>query len=188
MGKFRRLFHVLLFVIKQHGDQKRKYTGQPYWYHLVEVAYLVYKTTKDEISTVVALGHDLLEDVEDCNYLVLDRFFSKYYAPHEVKKIIKGIEHLTDEYIRISYPEFNRKKRKSLEAERLGKTSAWVKTIKISDLISNTKSIVKHDRDFAIVYLREKEELLNHLKDGDKKLWLKAISILDESKKELNMK
>lgn len=187
MRKFRRIFATLLFVIKQHGEQKRKYTGQPYWYHLVEVAYLVYITTKDEISTVVALAHDVKEDTE-CTDFELDMFFSKYYAPYEVKKIIEGIEHLTDEYIRISYPEFNRKKRKLLEAERLGKIPAWVKTIKISDLISNTKSIVKHDRDFAVVYLREKEELLNQMRKGDTSLYIKAIRILDEAKIQLNIK
>lgn len=186
MRKFRRLFHVLLFAIKWHGNQKRKYTGHPYWFHLVSVAYIVYKTTKDEISTVVAILHDLFEDTE-CPYYKLDRFLSSFYTPHAVKKIIKGVEHLTDEYVRIAYPEHNRKKRKQLEAERLGKIPNWVKTIKLADLIDNSKSIVKHDKDFAIVYLKEKEELLKHLKDGNLKLYLEAVEILDKGKKELNI-
>lgn len=187
MRKFRRLFHVLLFAIKWHGKQKRKYTGHPYWFHLVGVAYLVYKTTKDEISTVVALLHDLLEDTE-CPYYKLDRFLNGFYAPHTVKKIIKGVEHLTDEYVRIAYPEINRKRRKQLEAERLGKIPNWVKTIKLADLINNSKSIVKHDKDFARVYLKEKEELLKQLQGGNVNLLIEAIEILDKGKKELNIR
>ncbi len=182
MGKFRRLFAVLLFIIKWHGNQKRKYTGIPYWTHPLQVAYIVYKVTKDEISTVVALCHDLLEDTE-CTHRELDRFFSKFYAPYNVKKIIEGIEHLTDEYVRIAYPELNRKKRKQLEAERIGQIPTWVKTIKLADLLHNTQSIVKYDRDFAIVYLKEKEVLLRHLNDGNIVLYTKAVNSLLSAKK-----
>ena len=184
MGKFRRLFHVLLFVIKLHGKQKRKYTNTPYWFHLFRVAKTVYLTTKDEISTVVALAHDTLEDVEGCTHRELDRFFNEFYPPHEVKKIIEGIEHLTDEYVRISYPELNRKKRKQLEAERLGRIPAWLQTIKYADLIDNTKSIVKHDKDFSVVYLQEKEELLNQMRQGNAFLYSEAVmSLLNAQEK-----
>lgn len=187
MKKFRRLFASLLFAIKWHGKQKRKYTGYPYWTHLLYVAYTVYRITKDEISAIVGIFHDILEDTE-CTHKDLDRFLNEFYAPHAVKKIIKGVEHLTDEYTRISYPELNRKKRKELEAERLGTVPNWIKTIKLADLIDNSKSIVKHDKDFAVVYLKEKEEVLHHIKDGNQKLYLKAISILDKGKLELNIK
>lgn len=183
MGKFRRLFHTLLFAIKWHGNQKRKYTGLPYWTHLVGVAYIVYKTTKDEISTVVALLHDLFEDTK-CTENELDRFLSEFYAPYQVKVIIVGVNHLTDEFVRIAYPEFNRKIRKKLEAERLGETPAWIQTIKYADLIHNTRSIVKYDKDFSVVYLKEKEVLLNAMRKGDAGLYAKAVlSLLNAQEK-----
>lgn len=183
MRKFRRVFHVLLFAIKWHGDQKRKYTGLPYWTHLVGVAYIVYKTTKDETSTVVALLHDIKEDTK-CTDLHLDRFLNEFYAPYIVEKIIKGVEALTDEYVRIAYPELNRKKRKALEAERLGNTEPWIQTIKYADLIHNTRSIVKYDKDFSVVYLKEKEVLLNAMRKGDAGLYAKAVlSLLNAQEK-----
>lgn len=186
MRKFRTLLHVLLFAIKWHGDQKRKYTGHPYWFHLVGVAYIVYKTTKDEISTVVALLHDLFEDTE-CKSYLLDRFLNQFYPPYKVKEIIEGVEHLTDEYVRIAYPELNRKKRKKLEAERLGQTPAWIQTIKYADLIHNTRSIIKYDKDFSVVYLREKEVLLNEMRKGDAGLYAKAVRSLLEAQEKLKL-
>lgn len=186
MRKFRTLLQVLLFAIKWHGDQKRKYTGYPYWFHLVGVAYIVHKTTKDEISTVVALLHDIKEDTK-CTDLDLDRFLNQFYPPYEVKDIIDGVEYLTDEYVRISYPEINRKKRKKLEAERLGQTPAWIQTIKYADLIHNTRSIVKYDKDFSVVYLREKEELLNEMRKGDAGLYEKAVKSLLEAQEKLKL-
>ena len=50
------------------------------------------------------------------------------------------------------------------------------KTIKLADLIDNTKSIVEHDPRFAKVYLEEKRLLLEVLKDGDETLWQQAHS------------
>ncbi|MBO6535097.1 MAG: hypothetical protein JJ966_02665 [Balneolaceae bacterium] len=46
-----------------------------------------------------------------------------------------------------------------------------------ADLISNTYSIVEHDPGFAKVYLREKELLLEVLKEGDHTLWKKAKNV-----------
>jgi (p)ppGpp synthase/HD superfamily hydrolase len=48
---------------KYHGDQKRK-SGEPYYYHPLEVAYMVseYKLNTDVI--VASILHDIIEDTE----------------------------------------------------------------------------------------------------------------------------
>ncbi len=53
-----------------------------------------------------------------------------------------------------------------------------MQTIKVADLIDNTKSIVPHDKDFAKVYLAEKDVLLQSLTDADVELWATAYKQL----------
>ncbi|MFK7973983.1 MAG: HD domain-containing protein [Rickettsiaceae bacterium] len=58
---------------KFHGDQKRK-SGEPYYTHPLEVAYMVaeYKLTTDVI--VAAILHDIVEDTELTFGMILDNF------------------------------------------------------------------------------------------------------------------
>lgn len=61
------------------------------------------------------------------------------------------------------------------------------KTIKLADLISNSKSICEHDKDFAKVYIKEKELLLEVLTEGDPTLYAQAKDIVEKAKKELGI-
>lgn len=56
----------------------------------------------------------------------------------------------------------------------LGKASPAAKTIKLADLIDNTRSIVERDPKFAQIYLAEKALLLEVLREGDATLWAMA--------------
>jgi hypothetical protein len=75
----------------------------------------------------------------------------------------------------------NRKARKALDRAHTAKASPAAKTIKLADLIDNTKSIVEHDPEFARVYLAEKAALLEVLKEGDQVLWAMASNLVRES-------
>jgi hypothetical protein len=57
----------------------------------------------------------------------------------------------------------------------MANASPSAKTIKIADLIDNTLSIVIYDPEFAKVYLPEKMDLLQVLKEGDSDLWKRAF-------------
>ena len=150
--------------------QKRKYTGEPYWVHTDAVAAHVAELGGDENTVAAAHLHDYLEDVipelnkrgEIEKLLAFEKEYDETF-PQPVKDMV--IE-LTDVYIKETYPQYNRKQRKALEMERLGKTSPESMTIKLCDLINNTASIVAHDRDFAVVYLGEKLSVLPYLADG----------------------
>lgn len=67
-----------------------------------------------------------------------------------------------------------RKHRKAKDREHTAKASPQAKTIKLADLIDNTRSIVERDPEFAKVYLAEKALLLEVLRDGDATLWKMA--------------
>jgi (p)ppGpp synthase/HD superfamily hydrolase len=171
--------------------QVRKYTGEPYWVHTDEVAGIVAAALTDgnqainltgnrsavilsptEIEDAVCAAHlhDVIEDVflvdEHYDLFLIGDIFGRGVADLVVA--------LTDVYVKEAWPGLNREKRKNLERERIAKTSRAAKTIKLADLISNTKSIVEHDPDFARVYLKEKLALLPYLKEGDATLFARC--------------
>ena len=52
---------ALEFIIKHHANQKR-YSGDPYYHHPVEVAYIIMDYYCDTDSIIAALLHDIVED------------------------------------------------------------------------------------------------------------------------------
>jgi len=85
------------------------------------------------------------------------------------------VEMLTD----VSKPlDGNRAIRKEIDREHLRRASPAAKTVKLADLIDNTRSIARHDPNFARVYLREKASLLEALLEGNKFLWDVAFGYL----------
>src|SRR5690606_11831272 len=106
---------------QQHGDQQRKYNGEPYWHHLVSVAKIASKHVDGAIE--IAFCHDLLEDTA-CTYQDLQKIIQENgYSKKEALEICDVTKELTDVYIKEDYPDLNRKIRKQKEAKRLGKIS-----------------------------------------------------------------
>jgi len=153
---------------RAHNGQIRKYTREPYVVHPFAVAGLVRSVTDDEYMIAAALLHDVIEDTE-VNSMTIWGLFGP-----TVGMLVDG---LTD----VSTPEDgNRAVRKALDREHLANQPPAVKTIKLADLIDNTKSIVAHDENFAKVYMHEKDELLHVLKEGDQTLWSLARETVDK--------
>jgi (p)ppGpp synthase/HD superfamily hydrolase len=181
----------LEFVKEQHGTQVRKYTGEPYWTHPLAVAELVNKYKSDsfsnaEIFTIeISLGHDLFEDTP-CTIDTLRKKLSEIGYPYlSAELIISGIIHLTNTCTKEVYPKLNRTKRKTMEAERLGRIPVYCQTVKYADLIENLSSIVEYDKSFAVTYLQEKKELLKYMSGGNFDLYLKAVEVYLEALKTL---
>lgn len=151
-----------------HEGQSRKYTGEPYVVHPIEVAEIVASVPHTEAMLAAALMHDIVEDTA----LTLADLRSMF--PQEVVDLV---DQLTD----VSKPgDGNRRVRKEMDRQHTAQASAAAKTIKLADLISNTRSIVAHDPGFAKVYMSEKQALLDVLKDGDPTLWATAKSAVDK--------
>jgi (p)ppGpp synthase/HD superfamily hydrolase len=146
------------FARKAHGDQKRKYTGVPYWHHLQEVArtLMQYSATPD----VIAAGwlHDTLEDTK-ATYQELRMSFGE------------GIADLVVEVTDVSRPDSgntpegvgNRPLRKAIDRQFVAGASWKGQMIKCADILSNTPDIVDHDIGFARIYVPEKGLLINEL-------------------------
>lgn len=156
---------------------KRKYSLINYWYHPEEVAEIVSEVTDDEDVIIATFFHDLIEDVNKGEYTLY--YIAKEFGSH----IANLVWQLTDVYTKEAYPMLNRAQRKKLEAERLSLISKDAQDIKISDIISNTADIVKHDIEFAKTYLQEKEVILSKLKLANSILLARAYKQLEEGKK-----
>jgi len=167
--------NLLIFVAKQHGKQKRKYTGEPYPVHLVAVAECAEKSEL-ELGYEIGLCHDLFEDTECTEELLRMALLEYRYNNKEIDFIVNGIWELTDRFVLADYPEFSRKRRKSMEADRLATISPNSQSIKYCDLIDNTKSIIKYDPSFANIYLKEKADMLEVMNQGDLDLYTKALN------------
>jgi len=178
-----RQLKFLEFVQEQHGEQKRKYTLEPYWTHPLEVANMVVKYDHTPLLWEIALGHDLLEDTE-CVESILNLALRDFdYSVIEAITIRRGIVDLTDIYTKEEWPTFNRTQRKRSEAIRLGRIEPQHQSVKYADLIHNTQSIVECDPSFAKVYLQEKKQLLDRMRQGNIDLFIKCCWTLETASK-----
>ena len=153
------------FAIAAHGEQKRKYTFEPYFTHPMAVARYVASHVRDftQEMVVAALLHDVVEDTPHTLDEIRDEFGDT---------VATYVHYLTDVS---THADGNRATRKRLDREHIAKAPVEAKTIKLADLIDNTSSIVAHDPKFAKVYLAEKVLLLEVLGEGDAGLMATAM-------------
>jgi (p)ppGpp synthase/HD superfamily hydrolase len=178
------LNRALTFAARAHDRQTRKYTGDPYIVHPVEVMGLIIAHVRDpyyhrEEVLSAAVLHDVVEDTP----VSLNRIECEFGA--EVRKYVEG---LTDVYVS-GYEEegkrLNRAERKAKEAWRLSRESAAVQTIKCADLISNSRTIVEFDPSFASTYIPEKRLILSGLLRAESNLWMLAMATLEQAENRL---
>lgn len=148
--------------------QRRKYTGEPYIVHPAEVATIVAGVLGSTPNMVAAAWlHDVVEDT-GCTFNDIHMAFGI--------DIATLVGWLTD----VSKPEDGpRWLRKKMDREHTAAAPAEAQTIKLADLIANTRSIVAHDPKFAKVYLEEKRLLLEVLIKGDKILLDRARKVVN---------
>jgi (p)ppGpp synthase/HD superfamily hydrolase len=162
---------ALVLATKAHGDQRRKYTGESYIVHPIEVVSILmdYGITDDDVLAA-ALLHDVLEDTETTWGMMLEVGINN--------TVVNLVLEVTD----VSRPEDgNRALRKGLDRNHLALASPNGQNIKLADLISNTHSITKYDPGFAEIYLKEKTHLLGVLTKGDDSLYAGAWISLNDS-------
>ncbi len=175
---------LLGFCTLHHHPQKRKYTGEPYHFHLRSVANMADRQCR--FGYEIGLCHDLLEDTECTEGELFNALVRFGYTENEAKFITERVVDLTDVYTHDNYPHLNRYIRKSLEAKRLHKIHPDSQTVKYCDLIDNTSSIVEHDKGFAVKYLEEKKTILNGMKQGNPQMLRKCRTVLKKALKTLN--
>jgi len=145
---------ALLYALKAHDGQPRKYVGGPYIAHPIRVAGLLMplpdSMSEKNYVIMAALLHDVVEDCGVSIQTICDDFGSE-------------IATLVDWLTKVDSIG-NRAQRKLIDQEKLALAPNPAKLIKCADLIDNTESIVEHDPKFAKVYLPEKWRLLHAMR------------------------
>lgn len=155
------MFETIKFAEDTHHGQVRKYTCEEYICHPLQVAnillhpYNTIPTTKEMVQA--AILHDVVEDTEVCIEEIGQVF------GEEVQRLVFG---LTD--IEHDEPRPSRKIRKEMEVQRLSKEMNDVQIIKCCDIISNIDSIDLYDKNFAVVYKKEKQKMLDSFRPNVK--------------------
>ncbi len=149
------------FASKAHAIHRRKYTQLPYFVHLDEVAQLLIKRDcfADEVIAAAYL-HDVIEDnyITGVDYKQVVKVFGEVVA-----NIVLEVTDATS-----WAPDLKgRALRKRIDRQYLAGASPAAQSIKLADLISNTKDIVANDLNFAKIYIPEKAALLQVLWRGD---------------------
>ena len=157
------------FATEAHAGagQRRKYTDEPYIVHPAAVVELVRSVTHDDAMLAAAWLHDTVEDTSATQGDIEAQFGAR---------VASLVEMLTD-----STPTAakNRAARKLAHFRHTASASPEAQTIKLADIIDNTRAIVRFDPDFARVYLVEKQIQIALLKEGDAQLWQQASTSIE---------
>jgi guanosine-3',5'-bis(diphosphate) 3'-pyrophosphohydrolase len=155
-----------IFATAAHAavGQLRKYTYEPYIVHPAEVVSIVKTVEHTPEMLAAAWMHDVVEDTG----ITLETVRAEF--GDEVADLVGW---LTD----VSRPDHgNRAARKAVDRAHTATAPAAAQTVKLADIISNTKSIMEHDAKFAETYLAEKRMLLEVMTKGDAELMARARS------------
>lgn len=158
------------YATRAHAEagQRRKYTDEPYIVHPAAVAELVRSVSADDALLATAWLHDTVEDTDTTLNDI-----EVHFGP----RVAQLVEMLTD----CAQPQAkNRAARKLAHFRHTASASPEAQTIKLADIIDNTRAIVRFDPHFARVYLVEKRIQIGLLKQGDAQLWQQASTIIEQ--------
>ena len=142
--------------------QLRKYTGEPYIVHPAEVVRIVSTVAHTDAMLAAAWLHDVVEDTGVTNEVIRAEFGD------EVAELVGWLTDVS------RLEQGNRAVRKAIDRAHSAMAPAAAQTVKLADLISNTRSIMAHDEKFARTYLEEKRLLLEVMTKGDPVLLAEA--------------
>lgn len=145
------------FAIRAHRSigQLRPKTGEQYEVHPEEVAELVASVPHTPAMRAAAWLHDTKDDVPGITIEGLAEAFDA-----EVAGIV---DDLSDH----EAGQGTRRERKAAERARMAGVGASSQTVRLADIISNVRTIVANDPEFARTYVPEKAALVEVLTKGD---------------------
>jgi len=159
------------FADVAHEGVQRKYTGDPYFFHVSRVACMVWTHPGSTTSMVAAAFlHDILEDT-DHTLLELESKFGL-----KVSALVSELTNVS----KLEHPELNRAARKRIDADRLAGISKEAKIIKMFDRIDNLRDMGGADGGFKRLYIEESRALLSAVKDADGDLATRLGETIDD--------
>lgn len=163
---------AIAFCVAGHQacGQKRKFSGEEYFHHPIDVSALVASFGGSDDMICAALMHDLIEDTQIKIETVRGTFGVN------VARMVLALT-------KVSKPEDgDRATRKALDLIYTAQACPDTKTIKLCDIISNLSDIHNGDPEWTKQYVLEKEMLLEVLKEGNNDAWNLAKQMVRSSK------
>ncbi|CCG89076.1 HD domain-containing protein [Erwinia piriflorinigrans] len=163
------------YASKAHAEagQRRKFTDEPYIVHPAAVVELVRSISHNEDMLAAAWLHDTVEDTAS----TLDDI-----RRHFGDNIASLVDMLTN---RGDAAGQSRVARKVAHFQHSQRANPQAQTIKLADIIDNTRSIIQYDPQFARVYLVEKRVQIALLTAGNAALWQQAERIIEQGIRQL---
>lgn len=157
------------YASKAHAEagQRRKFTDEPYIVHPAAVVELVRSISHNEDMLAAAWLHDTVEDTAS----TLDDI-----RRHFGDNIASLVDMLTNSGDAAGQ---SRVARKVAHFQHSQRANPQAQTIKLADIIDNTRSIIQYDPQFAQVYLVEKRVQIGLLTAGNAALWQQAERIIE---------
>lgn len=178
------VFRAMMYAHEMHAsiDHRRKYTNDMYIMHPAHVAGIVASIPGHTPAMVAAAWlHDVAEDVLIPGGMTRDEAIAEIRRlfGDEVARIVDGLTDVSKK------TDGNRKVRKAMDRAHTAAADWDVQSVKCADLCSNTMSIVTHDKEFAKVYLKEKEDLLKVMTKADPCMYQLAMDTLTQAQRDL---
>lgn len=152
---------ALLFALRAHEGQKRKYTGEAFIAHPIVVADAVSRVTADPEILAAAYLHDVVEKTDTTIEQVQEVFGARVAAL---------VTELTNVYTEQNYPEMPEPERKKAERARLRTISAEAKMVKLADVTANILDISQQNGPDAADLISAKEGIMLAVEDGEPRL------------------
>lgn len=171
------ILKALDFASEAHKNDVRKYTGEPYIFHPIEVAQITFKVMGDPVVAAAALMHDVIEDTPVTEEEMREEFGDE--VTDLVMKVTKVTESGKSKGAR------PRAVRKEIDRVHYANGCSRSQSIKLADVLSNSSDVVQHDPGFAATYLVEQKELVESLTDGHPTLFNAASEAVNTALAEL---
>lgn len=161
------LCEAIDFAIEAHKGKVRRFSNTAYIQHPLAVMGILTEFYDSEEVLAAAVLHDTVEDCEDITLEVIHERFAETVA---------GIVFYVTEISQKS--DGNRAVRKAIDLRHYAAGPPESQDLKCADIIHNVPSIVQFDPEFAWVYLKEKEQLLNALEKCNPILKTRTYTLL----------
>lgn len=159
------------FAAKAHAGVVRMGTGEPYFEHVERVAATLYALGFPDHVVAAAYLHDV---IEDAGYSEAD--LAKEFGP-EVAALVAEVTNPV-----LAKEPGNRAWRKAKEVEHLAKTSYFGASIKLADMLDNSRNVREVNPKFAATYLPVLAAKLAVLGHGHPELFAGVKANIEEFK------
>lgn len=157
---------AIAFAADAHVGQFRKYTGEPYVLHPIEVAEILRRHDRPACEIVGGVLHDVVEDTNRTLKQV------KFHFGTVVGDLVDGVTNVAED------KRVPRVERFWQNVAHLESQSEGSHNIKCADIISNMKNFPKDNESSLVNYSAEKMIVLEHLLLADSNLILEAQEII----------